>query len=94
MNLNEISRHDWLIVIIAVCFFLLAMILFLSKKKEQGICQNHSKNNNLRKELENLVSKDKETANRLIEFERKYRPQSSENELISLAIERLVRDRR
>lgn len=94
MNLHEISRQDWLTVIIVVCCFLLAMILFKSRKKEKGIYLKHPQNNQLRKELENLVAKDKATANRLIELERKYRPQASENELISLAIERLVRERR
>jgi len=94
MNMQDISRQDGLIVIITVCCFLLAMILFVSKKKERGKCQKYSKNNQLRKELENLVGKDKETANRLIEFEIKLRPKLSDNDLISLAIERLVRDRR
>jgi hypothetical protein len=49
---------------------------------------------NLRRELTRKLMGDEQAAGRLIEFERKRRPNASETELVRAALQRLERDRR
>lgn len=74
------------------------MVLYLSRNKKTVFNGNtisrFKYQSNSMKQLENMVLKDKATAIRLVEMERSLRPDKSEDELIQLAINRLVRDRR
>lgn len=99
----EPTRSDTLAILMAVSAFLIALILYLSKNKkykEKGnilnfiIKTNAQDKEALRKQLINMVLGDKKVATRLIAAERELRPQWPEQELIRLAIERLIRDRR
>jgi hypothetical protein len=49
---------------------------------------------NLRSELTRKLMGDEQSAGRLIELERKCRPDASETELVRAALQRLERDRR
>lgn len=97
------SKHDLLIAIIAGCLFLIACILYTSRKKKYVMkknfldyaIENSFKNQEkFHKKLVGMVFGDKETAERLISMEKGRTPNASKIQLIRSAIERLERDRR
>lgn len=89
------SKSDLLGVVIAVSAFIILFILYLSKNKRQTqTYSNHSGQSYSRRQLENMVLGDKAVAQRLIDAERSLRPNFSEQDLVRLAAERLIRDRR
>lgn len=102
--MQEISKPDLLVVIIAVVGFLVAMMLYLSRKNKRdrkekshldiGIGRSKLYESQLRNKLVNMVFGDQKAASRLIEMERGRTPYASEKDLIRNAIERIERDRR
>lgn len=103
MNLEEITKHDLLIMIMAVSGFLIALILLTSIKRnflikndflERVIKNSKKKEEKLFKNLVTMVFGDKETAERLVGMEQGRTPNASRTQLIRSAIERLERDRR
>jgi hypothetical protein len=55
--------------------------------------RNSASTSALKNRLAKMVMSDHDTAERLIEYERKLKPNAPESELISAAIDRLRRDR-
>ncbi len=89
------SKSDLLGVVIAVSAFIICFILYLSKNKGQNrTYSNYSGQTYSRKHLEKMVLGDKAVAQRLIDAEKNLRPNNSEQDLIKLAVERLIRDNR
>ncbi len=90
-----------MVIIITVAAFIMAGYIYLKQKKKK-----HPPSRNLeikfpgqfqpasKEKLLNMVFGDKQTAERLIQFERNRMPSANETELIRMAIERLERDRR
>lgn len=100
MNAQMITRQEWIVILVAITGFLIALFLYLSRKNSDfNNFLNKSNNYNiktysvLKNKLINMTFGDKMAAERLIELERKRMPNAPNEILIQAAIERLERDR-
>ena len=99
--MHDITTNDLLVITISAIGFIIAGYIHLTHKKKK-----HPPSSNLeikfprqfkpasKEKLLNMVFGDKQTAERLIQFERNRIPSANETELIQMAIDRLERDRR
>lgn len=99
----EITKHDFLIMVMTISGFLIALIVFTSIKckflikndfLDKIIENNKNHQKILQKKLINMVFGDEQAAERLIIMEKGRTPNASRMQLIRSAIERLERDRR
>ena len=97
--------NDSTIILIILVVLVALLFIYLKGKKEKAkgalpskivfdrSTRKKSSTDELQKTLEKMVMGNRETAKRLIEYERKQKPTAPESELISSAIDRLRRDR-